>query len=92
MILSDPSEAVESDKIEPLLNQYFTVVERKPYGGTILQNLLKGIAHHFTIGDSEADELLKQWCSVEDEYLRSGELPSDFVFLICRSKRRFDLQ
>jgi ubiquinone/menaquinone biosynthesis C-methylase UbiE len=85
MILSDPSEAVESDRIEPLLHQYFSVVERKPYGGMILQNLLKGIAHHFTKGDSEADELLNQWCTLEDDYLRTGELPSDFIFFICRT-------
>lgn len=84
MILSDPSEAVESDRIEPLLMQYFTIIESKPYGGTILQNLLKGIAHHFMKGERDADELLNQWCVLEDEYLRNGELTSDFKFFICR--------
>lgn len=85
MILSDPSEAVESDRIEPLLHRYFSVVEQKPYGGMILQNLLKGIAHHFMNGEREADALLRQWCALEDDYICNGELPSDFIFFVCRT-------
>ncbi|MCK9408940.1 MAG: class I SAM-dependent methyltransferase [Bacteriovoracaceae bacterium] len=83
MMISDPSEAVESERIEPLLKQYFTVSEVKPYGGMILQNLLKGIAHHFIEGDTEAFLLLQSWCVIEDEYLRNGELRSDFMFFVC---------
>jgi hypothetical protein len=34
MMLYDPSEAVESDRIVPSLDKFFAVVERRDYGGT----------------------------------------------------------
>jgi len=47
MMIGDPSEAVESSRILPLLEQHFDVVERKNYGGTILAILLEDIALNF---------------------------------------------
>lgn len=58
MWLSDPSEAVESSDIVPLIHKHFEVVERKDYGGAILHLLFSGIGHHFVSPDPDAKQLL----------------------------------
>ncbi len=80
----DPSEAVESGHILPLIRELFNVVEIKPYGGTLLHMLLHTIAHHFTTNDPEAARHLQRFFDEEDRLLDSGELESDFVTAICR--------
>ncbi len=47
----DPSEAIRSAEIIPLLNKYFTIIERKDFGGTILHMLLQGIVANFNHHD-----------------------------------------
>jgi SAM-dependent methyltransferase len=86
MVLYDPSEAVESSKILPLLHTNFTVDEQKGYGGTILHLLLDGIAHHFITPDAEAERLLQMSFAIEDLMLESGEIHHDFIFAVCGKK------
>jgi len=80
MILNDPSEAVESSKIRPLLESEFTIVEEKPLAGTILQLLLDDIALNFL----KEDELTKRYldfCFIaEDLFLEEINQQSDLVF------------
>src|SRR5262249_37117750 len=45
---ADPSEAVRSAEIVPLLSRYFQIVEFKGYGGSLLHELLYDIAGNFT--------------------------------------------
>ena len=59
------------------------MIERTPYGGMLLQNILKGIAHHFLEPKGAAADVLHRLFAEEDRYLASGELPSDFCFYIC---------
>ena len=40
MIVADPSEAVRSSEIVPLLEDYFSILEITGYGGAILHELL----------------------------------------------------
>ena len=47
MIISDPSEAVDSNSILPSLHKYFIVEEEKYLGGNIYLPLFKDIAHNF---------------------------------------------
>lgn len=84
MWLNDPSEAAESDMIEPLLEKHFRIIEKKPYGGTILQNLLKDIAHNFLSGGDEAKSWLDLLFRIEDYALGFDEIRSDFIFFVCR--------
>jgi hypothetical protein len=86
MILSDPSEAVESSKIMPLLREKFEIVEMKSYGGTILHMLLNGIGHHFSTDDVEARHWLQICFEIEDTLLASGEIESDYMFAVCRKR------
>jgi ubiquinone/menaquinone biosynthesis C-methylase UbiE len=86
MILYDPSEAVESSRILPLVTELFDVVELKGYGGTVLQLLFNDIAHNFLVKDAETERLLRIYFDAEDELLRSGRLESDFVVGVCRRR------
>jgi ubiquinone/menaquinone biosynthesis C-methylase UbiE len=86
MILRDPSEAIESARILPLLREIFEVVEIKGYGGPLLHLLFDGIARNFLSEDAETRRWLETCFQVEDLLLASGELQSDFVVAVCRKK------
>ena len=71
MVLSDPSEAVDSTSIIPALRDSFEVLEERPVGGNILMPLLKDIAHHFISPDEDRAALLQQLFEAEDEFLEN---------------------
>lgn len=79
MILSDPSESINSEQILPATHAHFKVVEEKPLGGNILHLLLKDIAHNFcTDDDPQAKAWLRKCFEVEDVFLQDHS--DDFVF------------
>ena len=77
MILSDPSECVDSESIIPVLRSKFREIEFVELGGNILAPTLKHIAHHFI--DKE-EGIIKDLINKEKKYLESNS--SDFVFAI----------
>ncbi len=86
MVMYDPSEAIESSKIIDAVENKFRIVERKDYGGTILQPLLKDIAHNFTDRMPAGEEALQLLFAAEDFLMRSGLIGSDFVFAVARKE------
>ena len=86
MFLNDPSESAESELIENAITGQFRVLERKEYGGTLLQLVFKDIAHNFINEKAETKELLMTIFNVEDEMLRKGEIKSDFVFYVSKNR------
>jgi ubiquinone/menaquinone biosynthesis C-methylase UbiE len=86
MVLKDPSEAVESSMIRPLLNDIFDVVEIKGYGGAILHPLLSGIAHHFLSSDDEGQRFLDVLFEMEDLLLASGDIQDDYIVAVCKKR------
>ncbi|TVR76175.1 MAG: class I SAM-dependent methyltransferase [Chitinophagaceae bacterium] len=78
MIISDPSEAVESNNIRPALEKYFKTIEEKELGGNIVMLYFKDIAHNFLNDDEETKQLLKYIFEKEDEFLKSE--PSNLIF------------
>jgi ubiquinone/menaquinone biosynthesis C-methylase UbiE len=86
MILRDPSEAIESSNILPLLHEIFDVVEIKGYGGSILHLLFGGIAHHFLTPDNETQELLRICFEMEDFLIKAGEVNHDFIVAVCKKR------
>jgi SAM-dependent methyltransferase len=89
MTLGDPSEAIESASIVPLLEEHFEIVERRDYGGTIVHMLFDDIAANFVDSDGaaksdEAKQLLQLCFQIEDVLIELGELESDFALLVCR--------
>ncbi len=86
MAVDDPTEAVRSAEILPILQERFEIVERRPYGGTLLRPLLDDLAGNFETDDPVAVELLEMLFEIEDALLDAGELDSDFVYLVARPR------
>jgi SAM-dependent methyltransferase len=81
VIAVDPSEAVRSADVLPVLDGYFRVVQQRGYGGAILHPLLAQIAQNF---DAAAAPYLEALMAAEDELQRSGVIGDEFVALIAR--------
>jgi len=81
VVAADPSEAVRSAEIIPLLRRYFHIVEFKPQGGTILQFLLADIAGNFA--DEIGGRLLEMLFTIEDTLMETGRLQSDFAYIVA---------
>lgn len=82
VIAVDPSEAVRSAEIVPVLQQYFDLVEYRPLGGTILQFLLADIAGNFQQDEAGA-QLLEMLFAIEDALMAAGHLDSDFACIVA---------
>lgn len=85
MRVSDPSEAVESESILPVIHREFEVLEEKRIGGDLLMMVLKDIAHHFISEDAEAKLVLERLFLEEEEYLKDAIAP-DFIFGVYRKR------
>lgn len=83
MIAEDPSEAVRSAEIVPLLSRYFNVVEFKGYGGSLLFELLADIAGNFAGDDPEVAAHLNHLFKSEDDWIENGTLAHDFAVIIA---------
>jgi SAM-dependent methyltransferase len=86
MIATDPSEAIRSAEILPLVRERFDVVEQIGFGGTILMPLLEDIAGNFDPARPDDVARLLALCAEERRLLDRGELPSDFVLLVARRR------
>lgn len=86
MYFSDPSEAVESDRIRPAVRRHFEPVEEREYGGTVLNLLFSEIAHNFLDGSEETAAWLKFCFEAEDLLLEHGELSSDYLVGLYRPR------
>lgn len=84
VIAEDPSEAIRSAEIVEVLKQDFEIIEKKDWGGNLLQFLLAGIAGNFSEEDLSSQLLLKMLINIEDTLLRCGEFRSDFTFIVAR--------
>jgi SAM-dependent methyltransferase len=85
VIAEDPSEAVRSDEIVEVLQQEFELIEKKDWGGNILQFLLADIAGNFVDEKNEhAQAYLRMLVNIEETFLQSGEFESDFAYIVAR--------
>lgn len=86
MIYMDPSEAVESASIVPLISQVFEIKEMKNYGGTLLHPMLNSIAHNFLSDDPKTQKWLDICFEVEDALMSEGDILSDYMVALCQKK------
>ncbi|MCG7851665.1 MAG: class I SAM-dependent methyltransferase, partial [Methanosarcinaceae archaeon] len=68
----DPSEAICSDRIEPALNRYFTIVVQRNYGGTLLNPLLEHIVDNFSADQEEDVTILRLLAYIEQKLIHEG--------------------
>ncbi|MEO8189536.1 MAG: class I SAM-dependent methyltransferase [Acidobacteriota bacterium] len=88
LAIRDPSEAVRSDEILPVLRASMDVREEIPYGGGLLAPLLFELILNFEEGNDADDEILRRLCERERSLMASGDLPSDYV--VVAAKKRAD--
>jgi len=81
---ADPTEAVHSEDIVPLVRNIFRMVEFKPIGGTILHMMLQDIIGNFQPGNDADDCILRLICQLEWNLISSGQLGSDFAYFVAR--------
>jgi hypothetical protein len=83
----DPSEAVRSEDILPLVRERFHVEYESLQNGTLMHMLFpllnSGLSNR---GGRDFDSIVRLVLYFEDVLIRSGVLASDFVFLVCRRK------
>ena len=78
-------EAVCSQRIVPALKKRFTILERRDYGGTVLQILFEAIMGNFDEkGCREHAVTIQMAAATEELLLKSGALPHDHTLLICQ--------
>ena len=81
MIAADPSEAVRSAEIVPLLSQYFDILEVRELGGALLHLGLADIAQNFNPESAEDQAVLETFFAAEDRAMRDGTVGSDFAII-----------
>jgi SAM-dependent methyltransferase len=86
VVAADPTEAIRSEEIVAVLQDYFKIVEKKALGGNLLQFLLADIAGNFPQGDQQARDFLRMLISIEETFLSCGEFESDFAYIVARPK------
>jgi hypothetical protein len=77
MIISDPSECIDSSTIIPAVHKHFKVIEEKPFGGNLIANVFRDISHHFVDLNEEKQQVLENIFKIEDEFLVTN--PSNFM-------------
>ncbi len=86
MITLDPSESVRSAEVIPVLEQYFEIIDFKPYGGTLLHILLSHVMPGFDLEDEKDLSILRLMFLYERTLIEHEVLPSDFAFLVARPR------
>jgi hypothetical protein len=85
MWLLDPSEAVSSRQIVPLLDSLFERLEFYERGGNLTQLFFYRIAGNFANDDPEAREIVRRVIAEERAALARGILRSDYIFGLWRN-------
>jgi len=80
----DPTEAIRSEEILPIIKEKFHIEEIKFIGGSILQLLLYRIAFNFESNNFLGDRVLDLLFDIEDRMVEKEILTSDYVFLLAK--------
>ena len=84
MVALDPSEAVRSSDLIPLIAANFKIQENISLGGTVLNLLLYGDrVNRFDSENPHHNLILEEAVSFEVNLMASGTLGSDFKFIIA---------
>ena len=88
MIEMDPSEAVRSEEIVPLLQRHLTLEHRVDYGGSVSILVLDNIVSNFRKDDPQSLRWFKFILSVDHWARRIGIVPSINVVLAGRPRAK----
>lgn len=82
-IATDPSEAIRSSEILPILKRYFVIEKQLPLGGTLAQPLFGRTVANF-LNDKKGAEWAARILEEERKLVLDGSLPSDFVAVLAK--------
>lgn len=80
----DPSEAIRSSEIVPLVSQRFDVIEQRDYGGNLLA-LIHPLVKWDVIDDTTRERILDDLISGEKALLEAGA-PSYYTVIVARNR------
>jgi SAM-dependent methyltransferase len=86
MLAYDPSEAVRSAEIEPLLASRFDIFERWNWGGTLNHLVFQDIAGNFQPDHAAHGAIVELLIHHENTLVGEGLLPSDFKVFLARGR------
>jgi SAM-dependent methyltransferase len=82
----DPSESVRSQDIIPVLKRYFSEVDVRYQGGSIIQFTLHDLAANFYGESEEVRELLQMLLKIEDVLTtHDPEIPRNYAIIVARN-------
>jgi SAM-dependent methyltransferase len=84
-LVTDPSEAVRSEEVMPILERYFSIERLVPQGGTLAAPLFGRTVANF-LRDAEGKKWAQQILEDEREAIQQGALSSDLIALVARPR------
>jgi len=86
MLNHDPSEGVHASEILPLTYQYFEVVRRRDYGGTIMRPFWVGILPNFNFDDPKDATVARLIVLIEQLLTRHSIIPHYHTTVVARRR------
>jgi len=87
MIAADPSEAARSEEVKSFIDENFLILEEHDIGGTLFNLVFTpDIIDNFDPDNAAHRQTIEDVFSSERALIRSGQLPSDFKFIVARKK------
>lgn len=83
VVACDPSEAIRSSEIIPVLKRHFRVLELRELGGALLHMGLSDIAQNFDPNHPVDRLMLRQFFDLEDRLMAQGVIASDFAVIVA---------
>lgn len=88
MLRHDPSEGVHASRILPLTYQWFDVLDRADYGGTVMRPFFTGILPNFDWEDPKDQTVARLVVLVEQLLLRHGVIPHYHTSVVARRREQ----
>ena len=88
MLGHDPTEGVHASRILPLTYEWFEVLDRSDYGGTIMRPFFTGILPNFDWNDPKDQTVGRLVVLVEQLLTRTGALPHYHTSVVARRRER----
>ena len=79
--VTDPSEAVRSEEIVPLIKKFYTISHYLPLGGTLVNPIFQRTAANFL--DDEGVSIVQSVLEQERSWIQTEKLSSDFMAFIA---------
>jgi SAM-dependent methyltransferase len=87
MLQHDPSEGVHASRILPLTYQWFEVIDRADYGGTIMRPFFSGLLRNFDWSDPKDQTVGRLIVLIEQLMTRHGILPHHQTSIVARKRK-----